>query len=190
MLGYKWEMEGKGTVARIYLNDPHQEYTGNLTTSLQGDQGYLNAQVVWDNMDIAQAVGDAWEGKAWADWDYAVTQTDKHRKELFPSWPEEWDTGAIWAIEGDLKGLTACFDSLAEVLDADISGDDDVFDYWPNTMNMLREFALDLDTLFGGRVFSNRMFKVYDEVKTRFMAKELGEECPINFDEEVWNPNG
>lgn len=191
MIGSIWTMGGTDNVARIYLNDPHQEYTGNLTTKSQSQEVYLAAEVVWDGMNLAQAYCDARGTRQSDDWYHAEAEVERARKVLFPSWPENWDTGVIWQIEGNFNGLSECFDSLAKALDADISGDDDIFDYWPNTMTMLEEFAADLDTLEGsGKDFAAEVYRIYSAVKARFEARERCQENSINFDEEVWKPNG
>jgi len=55
---------------------------------------------------------------------------------------------SIWLIQGSLENLIAIFYDFARTLkEGPIGGDDDSYDYWPNAMEMLLTFAMDLEEL-------------------------------------------
>lgn len=142
---------------RIVLHDYHREYTGVLDALPPTDGGidtHVRAEVIWDHFaiegfcsdlgSIAEvtsfpgAYGDQQAEKAWS----MIDPSGVLAKLIDCDMPQH-----LWLIEGRPKGLERAFDCLAAALDVEdgVHGDDDAFDYWPNTMDMLYDFATDLD---------------------------------------------
>jgi len=143
----------------VLLHDMHGEYTGNFADIPMFKNGQsdnvVRVQLVWDHYaleGVAANLGQLTNITAFPA-AYGEQQAEKAYRALFTDSLDEWLYGempnALWLVSGTPKGLERAFDHLAAALDVEdgVSGDDDAFDYWPNTMDMLWDFALDLDAL-------------------------------------------
>jgi hypothetical protein len=148
---YKSDGTTKQTpVAQIMLADCHAEYTGDWPKrfgSWPDDYAYMRMIDVSAIEDVHDAITGtrSWENdeehtKRWNDvWEF-----------LFPGFIATLDMdpnsyACFYTIEGDPGGHHQVFVDLRDKLDVVPSGDDDFFDYWPNTMDMLWTYACDLD---------------------------------------------
>lgn len=131
----------------ILLIDHHGEYTGSLAAVTGYEEGkWVRCMIVWDGFSL----GSLRNALGLPDEDDAVTAAFRaiYADKLDPLLDDACatpDMATIWEISGE--GKRRAFDHLLHALDTVPSGDDDVFDYWPNTMDMLWSFAHDLDTL-------------------------------------------
>ena len=169
ILRYKTCYGGK---SQILLPDVHGEYTGDF------EKDYIS-KLVWNNFEIeelSQKLGGLKKGKSLME-------------RTFPELPKNhpWDGSNLWLLEGSQEDLMERFNNLAEGLEGVPSGDDDVFDYWPNTMDMLEIFAKDLKDLDWDPegAAQKRVIEVYEKVKSDGKWKEYN----IDFDAEVWKPS-
>jgi hypothetical protein len=146
---------------RILLHDIHAEYTGdfgNLPQLVDGAMDtHVRVSVIWDHYameNLASDLGELTGVTSFPD-AYGEQQAEKAFSLIDPTGDlatrlDIYDTPThLWLIEGRPKGLERAFDHLASALDVEdgVHGDDDAFDYWPNTMDMLWVFAEDLDTI-------------------------------------------
>jgi hypothetical protein len=194
----------------MLLKDLHHEYTGSLPDfwqdTAEGDltrRGYVRCNIIWNDyamidtlMDLHQMSYDDAEERMAESKALIFSRGATDRKE-----GRDWsDATYIWKIEGDLPGLLHAFNELANALDTIPSGDDDVFDYWPNTMTMLEDWAEDLDEVFpysyrdrvaeklggGCYTFGRKVNQIYEKVKRHY--ETVDETWCTDFDDEVWAP--
>jgi hypothetical protein len=160
----------------ILLHDYHLEYGSVLgrvsmydettgITDRQKTSSFVRCEVVWDQyniIDLIAKLNNLPEGEA-----EDVAETI--RRHIFPgSQFDDWDYH-IWQLHGTLLGLGRAFEALYAALDVPegVGGDDDAFDYWPNTVDMLLEFARDLDALTSMRMRVPRVMELVDRVLDR-----------------------
>jgi hypothetical protein len=149
---------------------------------------YVRIQIIWDQYELESTVEllelvDP-QPMTDADGNPRVTDSDARVTAAFKSLFGDSLVGlldgsetpyTIWKLSGTIKGLDRAFTALLDALTprlndgGDIttpfwqpSGDDDVFDYWPNTMDMLWDFACNLDTLTSGEVYRKRVWEMLD----------------------------
>lgn len=170
---------------RILLHDIHGEYTGDLEKLpqlIQGDMdaidAWCRASVIWDHYAVERlcsdlgslsgvtsfpdAYGEQQAQKAWN----MIDPTGSISKMLDTDMPTH-----LWLIEGRPNGLERAFDCLAEAMTVDyVGGDDDAFDYWPNTMDMLWAFAVDLDTI-GLDPHKGRLLEIVRDLAVRVLDR-------------------
>lgn len=150
----------------ILLFDPHGEYTGCLAMlpnyaedykerGVDFSETWVRCQVIWDGYQMTETIshlrvmgvegiqGDDEAERRVTD-AFHLMFDDKLDKLIDFATP---DSATIWKLSGGIEGLTRAFNALFTALNIQPSGDDDVFDYWPNTMDMLYAFATDLDEL-------------------------------------------
>ena len=160
----------------ILLGDYHREYTGELDklemyddSGRFGDKGgtFVRCSVIWDTYELAQVFDDIHgveNGEA---------EIERMTNLIFP--PELHEIPHIWLITGHLRGLDRVFDTLANALTVEtVSGDDDAFDYWPNTMDMLFDLATDLDRLNDTLAYTDRVTEIAEGVFERTVADAQG----------------
>jgi hypothetical protein len=143
--------EGEVYHATIILGDWHSEYTGNWPKRYGGWPDDW-AQVRGIDVFVLQEVHEVLSGEE---------LPESTMKLLLPGFESDGEISqysTIWAIDGTPGGHEEAFCELLGWLDVQPSGDDDFFDYWPNTMEMLWEYAKDLDRW---------------ETKRRDLSKEL-----------------
>lgn len=131
----------------ILLHDHHREYTGDLDT-LTGytDGKWCRVEVIWDGFALESH-------RAYLGLPADDAAIDQAFRQIFSDKLDQFLTDAcaepsmatIWSIMGE--GKRRAFDHILAALDTVPTGDDDTFDYWPNTMDLLWEFACDLDEL-------------------------------------------
>lgn len=135
-----------GKVHTLLLHDMHGEYTGGFDERLKGF-GYGEVDLYWQTSKMQDALQEIFDYKA----DIAERQTTSLMREMLPAAFLEREGDYIewvWRVTGCKEYLVAKFDQLCKALTVDqVSGDDDAFDYWPNTMDMLWDFATDLDDI-------------------------------------------
>lgn len=131
----------------ILLHDHHREYTGDLDT-LTGytDGKWCRVEVIWDGfaLESHRAYLGLPSDDAAIDAAFRQIFGDKLDAFLVDACAEP-SMATIWSIMGE--GKRRAFDHILNALDTVPTGDDDTFDYWPNTFDMLWEFACDLDEL-------------------------------------------
>lgn len=160
------EYEGgeDGKVYTLLLNDMHGEYTGEFDSRVSGFS-YGVTELAWQTSKIQDTLQELRGFSA----DLAETQALSLMKEFLPAKFIEGEYGAsyiewVWRLTGSLEYLAVKFDQLCEALNVNaVSGDDDAFDYWPNTMDMLWEFATDLDSI--GPVIGTWRARVWEIAK-------------------------
>lgn len=148
----------------ILLNDPHGEYTGCLKDLPNFDEAigmasWVRCNIIWDGYALQtechRARRKTEEGIG--DMMAFYNETDRRVNEAFRTMFADTlddildfqtpDGATIWSISGRMGGLERAFRTLFDSLNRAPSGDDDFFDYWPNTMDMLYAFASDMDEL-------------------------------------------
>lgn len=131
----------------ILLHDHHGEYTGELANLARYEDGkHLRCLVIWDGYNLSSvrtALGLS-DDDSIIDAAFHTIYGDKLDAFLADNYSSPYQA-TIWEISGE--GIRRAFDYLLNALDTVPSGDDDTFDYWPNTMDMLWEFARDLDAM-------------------------------------------
>lgn len=135
----------------ILLHDHHLEYTGTLDhiPPYDGEGSWCRVTMVWNGYELesTRSYLGLPEG------DDADAIIDAAFRQIFGTTLDAFleansatpSTAHIWSIMGE--GKRRAFDWILNALDTVPSGDDDTFDYWPNTFDMLWEFACDLDEL-------------------------------------------
>jgi hypothetical protein len=129
--------EGKQHRATVLLGDWHTEYTGNWPKRYGGWPDDW-AQVRGIDVFLLQEV-------------YETLTSDELSETtlrlLMPGFEDDEISqySTVWVIDGTPDGHEAAFVELLGWLDCQPSGDDDFFDYWPNTMDMAWQYAADLD---------------------------------------------
>jgi hypothetical protein len=168
----------------ILLFDPHGEYTGCLNNLPNYDREahakgipftdtWLRCQMLWDGYSIVQTAQNLGLAN-----DVAEDRVNEAFHLIFDDKLDDliqWATPAdamIMKLSGASWGLRRAFDALFNALDSAPSGDDDFFDYWPNTMDMLYTFATDLDAIFEGPGGFDGF-----RVKVAEMAQKIYTEC-------------
>jgi len=142
----EWGGGAEGKIHTIILHDMHREYTGDFDRRIP-DLPYGQTEIFWSSSGVIDTLTEIWGYNA----EHAEQVAARLLKDFAP--PEflerEGDyIEALWRITGSLEYLEIKFRELHDALRVDsVSGDDDAFDYWPNTMNMLWDFALDLDAI-------------------------------------------
>jgi hypothetical protein len=171
-----------GRDVTLLLGDYHREYTGVLDEisgtyddSLDGDEktrSYVRASVVWDQYELIDTIADLQE----ADQESAESAVHRMQAEIFAGFEEELaESPHVWRIMGSPYGLARAFNALANALNVDtVGGDDDAFDYWPNTMDMLHEFARDLDRIHGTDHFGKLVEEIAANVLDRTASETTG----------------
>jgi hypothetical protein len=157
MLSDQHETYDGETEVTILLNDVHQEYTACWDAPLNAaGQPFVTARVVFDASslaDIAGQRGARTETTSFPDaygeqqvWSAALAIFGDPLDDFRDDWgePPQW---TIWMLRGSIAGVGRAWSILGDALTTTVSGDDDAFDYWPNTMDMLWELAVDLDAL-------------------------------------------
>jgi hypothetical protein len=143
---------GGGEDHKVYtlvLHDMHREYTGDFDSRIDG-QWYGQTELAWSTSGVIDTLSELRGFNA----EIAESQARKLARDFLPHEFIEREGGddayleAVWRLTGSKEYLALKFDQLAKALDVDsVSGDDDAFDYWPNTMDMLWDFACDLDQI-------------------------------------------
>jgi hypothetical protein len=155
----------------LLLFDYHGEYTGTLgSIYAPEDNAHAEARIVFDPHrleDLLEARlhlhGLSYDHPAREVLAPLMTQIAKlvFGERIYDAIVAENGEDAIpggyhWLIEGNREGLIRIFEQLLKALSnldparveygsyGTPSGDDDTYDYWPNTMDMLWAFALDL----------------------------------------------
>ena len=174
----------------ILLHDIHGEYTASLNAQpvfapIADDKAdtkdSVRCEVIWDQYNLEYTIQQMGLAK---DDDEAETHVLAAFHTLFgdklDDLIEHSNPYDIWRISGSLPGLTRAFEALhADLMPTPSSyelegkvheywqpsGDDSVFDYWPNTMDMLWMFAQDLDKLIGEEAkFKQRVWDLLDRM--------------------------
>jgi hypothetical protein len=148
-----------GKVHTILLNDMHGEYTGDFETRVDGFP-YGVTELAWQTSKIQDTLQELRGFSA----DLAESQALSLMREFLPlhfirdnDAYIEW----VWRLTGSKEYLEIKFRELHDTLRVDsVSGDDDAFDYWPNTMDMLWDFACDLDDITGSTVHRESVWEV------------------------------
>ena len=151
------EIRADGDRRTLLLHDLHAEYTGTFgdnnsnfaETKPANSTIWGDCELYWSSYGVADALTEifGYEG------DTGHDQMLRVMREFFPPEFIEREGGYeainyVWRLTGNRDFLEMKFNQLAQALDVDyVSGDDDAFDYWPNTMDMLFDFALDLDAI-------------------------------------------
>jgi len=173
----------------VLLFDPHQEYTGCIDALPNYDKEatdkglpftdtWLRAEILWNGYSISQTVANLRPELGMVDAEIEVIKAfrllfaDKLDDLIDFATPAD---AVIWKLSGAIGGLTRAFDALFNALDSAPSGDDDFFDYWPNTMDMLYIFATDLDDL--NRNDADLISGFRYKVKVAQMAQKIYDEC-------------
>lgn len=135
--------------AYVLLADCHAEYTSQWPKTYgRWPEGYayvrdINVSQIEEAREVLTG-NPSWQGGDEDEW-------NKVWEFLLPGFAATLEMtplnnySHIWMIEGDIRGHQAAFAELLGWLDVQPSGDDDFFDYWPNTMDMLWHYASDLD---------------------------------------------
>jgi hypothetical protein len=175
-----WDTQEPYPLHTIVLHDLHREYTGGW----EGHEGYHSrgrhreCEIAWSTSGVQDTLQDLRDYPA----DRVESETERLMHEFLP--PEfierEGDMiEAVWKLNGPIEFLSFKFMQLVERLEVDsVSGDDDAFDYWPNTMDMLWDFASDLDEIAPERdgFYRQRVWKVAKKVFEGTIAAPWGPE--------------
>ena len=89
------------------------------------------------------------------------------------SWADEAATdGSIMVLDGHREGIIWACERYIHALNDTISGDDTVFDYWPNAIRMITELCNDIDKLFfpDTNDMTEALRRSYDATRERFLA--------------------
>lgn len=139
-----------GIIHTLLLNDSHAEYTGEFDKRPEGFPGYGECEIFFRFSGVQDALQDIFGYDA----DTAERQTRRMMREMLPAEFIEREGGDdaylewVWRLTGSREYLETKFLELWNTLKVDyVSGDDDAFDYWPNTMDMLWDFAVDMDAI-------------------------------------------
>ena len=136
----------------LLLHDVHREYTGDF-----GDNNWIDSDLngdcefFWDTYGVSHTLAELRQVSE----DDGEALAHKLMPEIIPPAFIEREGGpeyvyGVWRLTGSRAFLEMKFEKLLQALKVDSTwGDDDSFDYWPNTMDMLWDFALDLDGLEG-----------------------------------------
>jgi hypothetical protein len=147
--------EVKDHTATLILPDYHMEYTSAAWTNdpsrthWKHDDWY-RAEIVWDEMNVLDTLAACRDLRSDASiYDNAEVAEAKRLifNVLFSPVLDEHEVAEnyVWMLTGSRRGLARAWVHLYEALDAKPSGDDDFFDYWPNSMDVLWRFSEDLD---------------------------------------------
>ena len=146
----EWGGGADGMLHTLLLNDSHAEYTGDFDKRPEGHDGYGECEIFFRFSGMQDALQDIFGYDA----DTAERQTRSLMREFLPPAFIEREGGDdaylewVWRLTGSREFLEKKFLQLWNALKVDsVSGDDDAFDYWPNTMDMLWDFACDLDEI-------------------------------------------
>jgi hypothetical protein len=156
----------QGLIHTLLLHDMHGEYTGEFDKKPEGDNGYGETDLYWQTSKMQDALHEIFGYKA----DVAERQAAALMPEFLPKAFLEREGDYIewvWRVTGCYEYLVAKFNQLYISLNVDyVSGDDDAFDYWPNTMDMLWDFACDLDDInpFGGTIHRGQVWGLAKKV--------------------------
>jgi hypothetical protein len=124
--------------ATVILGDMHSEYTGNWPKRYGGWPDDW-AQVRGVDVFVLQEAHETLSGEE---------LPESTLKLLLPGFETDDEISqysTIWLVDGTPGGHDEVFAELLGWLDVQPSGDDDFFDYWPNTMDMAWQYASDLD---------------------------------------------
>lgn len=166
----------------------HGEYVGVLEDAASSVSGkdWVHVSVLFDFTQMTDTA-EMWDAKRdngdVSDSEYPdlVHETFDN---LFPDLRKELDIdvtdfGRVWMLQGTLVGLERAFLALAKAVDCRPSGDDDVFDYWPNAMRMFHAMAIDLDEAHRREVLLEGHVTIYNTIRDRnipesYTAEEIG----------------
>lgn len=173
----------------ILLQDHHGEYTGSLAGVTYDDGKWCRALVIWDGFNLSSVRADLGLPSDDDAIDAAFrTMFDTRLDAFLTENGAEPYNATIWEISGE--GMHRAFDQLFNALDTIPSGDDDTFDYWPNTMDMLWEFACDLDTMHSTADHRTRVrdmaIRVHDQLLTEDWTKDSGVDDPTEMQGSIW----
>lgn len=158
----------QGLIHTLLLHDMHGEYTGDFDKRPEGNFGYGETDLWWRTAAMQDALHEIFG--------YSANDAERQAAALMPEFlPRafleregdyiEW----VWRVTGCYEYLVAKFDQLCTALSVDyVSGDDDAFDYWPNTMDMLWDFACDLDAI--GPVIGTWRARVWEVARKVFQG--------------------
>jgi hypothetical protein len=155
-----------GHTFTLLLHDMHGEYTGDFDKRLP-DMPYGECEVIWKTSGVI----DTFQEVRGIDADQAERAAATMMRDYLPapfvtahggdSAYIEW----VWKLTGSKEYLDAKFQQLWDALNVEtVSGDDDAFDYWPNTMDMLWDFAKDLDDIFDNEDHKARVWDLAKRV--------------------------
>lgn len=175
----------------VLLMDWHGEYTGGLDQVKGYEDGkYCRSHIVWDGYalghvrtrlgiegDEDDAVNAAFRSLFADKLDPVLDLASGDASSVY-----------IWEIGG--HGIERAFTHLLNALDTVPSGDDDTFDYWPNTMEMLWEFACDLDSIDSSTSHRDRVHtqgkRIRDELAGQEWAQDSGVDDPTEMQGSAW----
>jgi hypothetical protein len=132
--------EGKQHRATVLLGDWHSEYTGEWPKRYGGWPNDW-AQVRGIDVFLLQEVHELLSGEELSESTLRLLIPMEENE----GYDEISQFSTLWVIEGTPDGHEMAFIQLLGWLDVQPSGDDDFFDYWPNTMDMVWQYASDLD---------------------------------------------
>jgi len=158
----------------LLLHDMHQEYTGDFgnhnsnfeSTKPANSTIWGDCELFWDSYGVSHTLAELRgvtedQGNTLA---LSVIRTMLPAEFIDREGGPDAVTG-VWRLTGSIAFLEMKFLQLKEALDVDyVSGDDDAFDYWPNTMDMLWDFALDLDALTQTKLHTGQVHEVARKV--------------------------
>lgn len=173
--------------ATVLLHDIHGEYTASLnaqpifapTTEGKSDlKDTVRCEVIWDQYELEHTIErmELVKGEGAAE-DHVLAAFHALFGDKLDPLIEHSNPYTIWQISGSWKGLERAFEALhADLMPTPSSytlegktheywqpsGDDSVFDYWPNTVDMLWMFAQDLDDAMVIHTHKQRVWDLLD----------------------------
>jgi hypothetical protein len=166
--------EGTQHRATVILGDMHSEYTGNWPKNYGGwpdDHAYVRGIDIF----VLQETYETLSGHE---------LEESLLRQLLPGFDPDDELSqysTIWVVDGSPGGHDKVFDDLLSWLDVQPSGDDDFFDYWPNTMDMAWVYAKDLDAWETKRMeFSDEVDIVSRQLKVRKLSSKVWEGASDN----------
>lgn len=158
--------------ATILLHDTHLEY-GSTLIGREGrwdDGSNYNGDLIWDHYDLEEVAHGVITDDGQDPATLAFNLIFGRHREGLGLHGDDLPLHVL-KLEGTIQGLRGAFDRLADALDTVPTGDDDSFDYWPNTMETLARFANDLATL-GDKAPTERALMIYTSTRKGWDAAQ------------------
>src|SRR5215471_9330521 len=165
----EWGGGEDGKVYTIILHDLHREYTGDFESRIDG-QPYGECEIAWSSSGVIDTLTELWGYSH----EHAERVAERLIRDFIPGQFLEREGSyieCVWRLTGSKEYLEIKFRQLHDALRVDaVSGDDDAFDYWPNTMDMLWDFACDLDAIDPGPFVARHRQMVWEVAQWVFVG--------------------
>lgn len=114
-------------------------------------------------------------------YDISAIKTMLQSLPLMDVGPLSMPSGVLYYICGEQPQIIQFFDQFLERLKQRPSGDDEIFDFWPNAWEMAEKMADDIDEITKSNICHNKIDKAY-----KYLVKKFGKE---DWFDETWKPS-